>query len=248
MDAALELVDAVGLPEASVRRAVGPRRRAASRLAGRARAGLVSTARRAAPRPRRPVAATCGGRRARGAARGARRRSAGPRGSGAASAASRGLGSSASWASAARRAAARRSERVLTRRLPSCGGTARAAWRSSSAGAAGLAVDRRRAARPGSPVRALARARMASLQGWRGSRTTIGVPALVAAAMSTEVATWVGDLHAEDRLDLVGADADGVVGPVEQQVAVAAGDVEHLQGLEGDLDVLEGRARRGSRR
>src|SRR6478735_5556205 len=50
-----------------------------------------------------------------------------------------------------------------------------------------------------------------------------------------------GDVHPQDRLDLLRADADGVVGPVQQQVEVAVADVEHLDGVEGDLDVLQGR-------
>src|SRR5690242_5265864 len=41
-----------------------------------------------------------------------------------------------------------------------------------------------------------------------------------------------GDVHPEDRLDLLGPDADRVVGAVEQEVAVSAAVVQHLQGVQ----------------
>src|SRR3954452_13853390 len=47
------------------------------------------------------------------------------------------------------------------------------------------------------------------------------------------------DVHPEDGLDLLGTDADGVVRPVEQQIAVSASDVQHLERVQGDLDVLQ---------
>ena len=86
-----------------------------------------------------------------------------------------------------------------------------------------------------------ARLRIAALDGWFGDEVRIGTPELVDAAMSIDVVIWVEMSMPEDRLDLLGVDADGVVGPVEQQVPVAAADVQHLEGVQGDLDVLEGR-------
>ena len=81
---------------------------------------------------------------------------------------------------------------------------------------------------------------MAALDGWLGVEVRMGTPELVDAAMSMDVVIWVEMSMPRIDSTFCGVDADGVVGPVEQQVPVAAADVEHLEGVQGDLDVLEG--------
>ena len=93
----------------------------------------------------------------------------------------------------------------------------------------------------GSPVSRVENSRSVLLNAWFGFWLMSGCPALVAAAMSIDVSTMVAT--GMPRIDSTRSapEPDVVVGPVEQQVAVVAGDVEHLEGLERDLDVLQGR-------
>ena len=82
---------------------------------------------------------------------------------------------------------------------------------------------------------------MDALSWCSGSLTITGLPALVAAAISSELAIWAATVMPRMPSTLSALMPDLVVGAVEHQVPVVPGDVERVERLDGDLDVLQRR-------
>ena len=91
------------------------------------------------------------------------------------------------------------------------------------------------------PVTASASRLIAWLTGCLGWDDVIGSPALVALATSGEVGIAWAIFMSRVVSTFSGRQPDLVVGAVEHQVAARLGEVEQVEGLAGDLDVLQGR-------
>ena len=120
------------------------------------------------------------------------------------------------------------------RRRPRFGRRAAAAWPSARCDARG----RRAAADPvdalGQPVDGLAD----RVLGVRGGDRLAGVGGVGDLGRGRD---GLRDLHVQGRLDLVRGQPDLVVGPVEHQVPARLREVQQVEGLAGDLDVLQRR-------
>ena len=82
---------------------------------------------------------------------------------------------------------------------------------------------------------------MAFDTGWSGLDRTIGLPVVGGAGDRRGARQRDRDLHPEDVLDVALVEADLLVGPVQHEVPVAGDQVEQVEGLDGDLGVLDRR-------